>query len=215
MPDRRSRPVACEAPAGTAAGRLLPPGLQRAAFTRAADVAEPAAPVRSSVRSQRRHPARSRSQPQASRCRNRFPLDPAHLGTDTHSPSAHPLRCSRWRPGAGSHALDLFAHSLPATRQGAQPRLPRQVRRWPAATLCSATVALFRRVYVTSRPASVRCLPTHSVPAGLDRLRQAAFWRPRACASLPGTLYPPRCHLQPSTAHGYREGGRLSLEGLP
>ncbi len=55
--------------------------------------------------------------------------DPKHLGAQSRS-----------------LALDRFPFHLPATGQGAQPRLSRQVRRRTAAALCPPSVALLRRV---------------------------------------------------------------------
>src|SRR5216683_1720279 len=66
VPDQRSRQVARQAPAGTAACGLLSSGLQRAACACAADVAEQAAALRPAIRDQRSHTAGGRCRSEAS-----------------------------------------------------------------------------------------------------------------------------------------------------
>ena len=116
----------------------------------AVDVAEQAATLFLAVRSQCRHAARGRCRSEASRRTAWLPVRSAHLGTDAHSASAHPLRGAWWRTRAGPFALDRFPFQLPATGQGAQPRLPRQVPCRTAAPLCPRSVALLRRVHAAS-----------------------------------------------------------------
>src|SRR5271170_3926170 len=202
MPDRLSRSVAGEATAGTAGRRLLSSRLQRPTCACAVDVAEQAAVVFLVVRGQCRRAARRRCRSQASRRTAWLPVRSAHLGTDTHSTSAHPLRGAWWRARPRPLALDRFPFQLPAAGQGAQPRLPRQVRRRTAAPLCPPSVALLRRVQAAPRREALRRLPARTLSPRLGRLCQATLRRSRACAALPGPLYPLRRHLQPSPALG-------------
>src|SRR5271170_6428282 len=119
MPDRCTRSVVGQATAGTAARRLLSSRLQRAAYAGAVDVAEQEAALFLAVRSQCRRAARRRCRSEASRRTAWLLVHPAHLGTDAHSTSAHPLRGAWWRTCTRSLALDRFAFHLPATGQGA------------------------------------------------------------------------------------------------
>src|SRR6266851_2022936 len=214
VPDQRSRPVASQAAAGTAACGLLSPGLQRAARAGAADVAEQAAAVRAAVRSQRSHAAGSRSRSEASRRSSRFTRHPAHLGTDPAAPPAHPLRPARRRSVAGSDPLDICALSLLPARQGAQPGLPRQVPCRTATRFSQPPTRLLRRVSAARQRKELHRLAALTVPAGLGRLCQAALWGTGTRSALSRALYPSRRHLQPSPALGLRLRGRLPLEGL-
>src|SRR6266851_2327201 len=214
VPDQRSRPVASQAAAGTAACGLLSPGLQRAARARAADVAEQAAALCSVVRSQRGHAAGSHSRSKASRRSSRFTRHPAHLGTDPAAPPAHPLRPARRRSVAGSDPLDIFALSLLPARQGAQPGLPRQVPCRTATRFSQPPTRLLRRVSAARQRKELHRLAALTVPAGLGRLCQAALWGTGTRSALSRALYPSRRHLQPSPALGLRLRGRLPLEGL-
>src|SRR5216683_1930728 len=214
VPDQRSRPVARQAPAGTAACGLLSPGLQRAPCAGAADVAEQAAALRSAVRSQRSHAARSRSRSEASRRSSRFTRRPAYLGTDPAASPACPLCRARRRSVAGSQPLDLFAPSLLPARQGPQPRLPRQVHCWTTTRFSQPPTRVLPRVPSAQQRKELHRLPALTVPAGLGRLRQAALRRTRACVALSRALHPSCRHLQPSPALGLRLRNHLPLEGL-
>src|SRR5713226_8963548 len=214
VPDQRSRTVARQAPAGTAACGLLSPGLQRAARAGAADVAEQAAAVRAAVRSQRRHAAGSRSRSEASRRSSRFTRRAAYLGTDPAASPACPLCRARRRSVAGSQPLDLFAPSLLPARQGPQPRLPRQVHCWTTTRFSQPPTRVLPRVPSAQQRKELHRLPALTVPAGLGRLRQAALRRTRACVALSRALHPSCRHLQPSPALGLRLRNHLPLEGL-
>ena len=53
-----------------------------------------------------------------------------HLGPATAASASCPLRAGRRRSRSGSLPLDLFTSLLLPPRQGAQPCVPRQIRRW-------------------------------------------------------------------------------------
>ena len=132
---QRTREVAPQTAAGTAARRLLSHRFQRPSPPDPVDVAKQEAPVLTLVPGYRFHAPGSGRRSQASRRGNRLSLYSAHLGTDPEQTSAYPLRGARRRSVPGSHPLDLVASSFLLARQGPQQCLSRQVRGWIGAGL--------------------------------------------------------------------------------
>jgi hypothetical protein len=126
--DGRSREVARQTPTGTVAGELFSPRLQRATLACPADVAEQEGAVHSLVRCRCCHLAKSRRRSQASRCRDRLPQHPAHLGTDLATASTYSLCCARRWSVSRSRTLALHTLPLLFTGEGSQPCFSRKVR---------------------------------------------------------------------------------------
>ena len=93
---QRTREVAAQTEAGTAARRLLSHRLQCPPPPDPVDVAKQETPVLPIIPGYWFRASGSSRRPQASRRRDRFPLHSAYLGTDPEPTSAHPLR-GAWR----------------------------------------------------------------------------------------------------------------------
>jgi hypothetical protein len=83
--------------------------------------------------------------------RGPVPVDEAlHIAKQiADHPTASPCslrRARRW-PVAGSRALDIFTIQFLPAREGAEPRVSRQVLRWSATRFPRQTTRLLRRVF--------------------------------------------------------------------
>src|SRR5262245_66444778 len=150
MPDQCTTEVASAAAARTAAGCLLPSRLQRSSRIGATDVAEQENIVCALVRSHGRYFIGSGSKSEASGCRDWILRHLAHLGTDSPTAPSHSLCRAGWWPFSTAHPLDLLTIQFLPAREGAQPRVSRQVLCRPATCLPPATTRLFRPVFAPS-----------------------------------------------------------------
>src|SRR5215813_12818133 len=132
MPDQCTTEVAAASAARAAAGCLLPSRLQRSSRIGATDVAEQENRVCALVRSHGRDSIGSGSESEASGCRDWILRHLAHLGTDSPTAPSHSLCRARWWPFSRPHALDFLTIQFLSACEGGQPRVRRQVLRWPA-----------------------------------------------------------------------------------
>src|SRR5215831_16577425 len=96
----------------------------------------------SPVRCHGRDATGSGGRSEASGRRDRILRHPAHLGTDPATASPYSLCRARRRVVDGSSLLDFFTTQFLPSREGVEPRVPRQVLRWIATRFRSRTTRL-------------------------------------------------------------------------
>src|SRR6266853_4835924 len=144
-----SRTLAGKASPGTSSDALRACGLHASPSFGPVGLTEQEGPLRSPVSHQCGNPSRSRTRSETSRCRDRLLQRAAYLESETRTSSACALRgAGRWTL-CRSHALDQTTLRLLSSRQGAQPRFSRQVRRGTQARLSARPTQLLRRLATT------------------------------------------------------------------
>ena len=142
------------------------------------------------------HSAVDRPRSSAPRRGDRLLQRPPYLGSATATSSSCPLRACRRRPRSGSLPLDLLTLLFLPSRQGAQPCLPRQVRRWAQDRLSCRRTPVPRTSLTACGTARLRLLAAGIVLSRLGRLLQTAFRRARTCAALSRRLHSSRRYFQ-------------------
>src|SRR5438309_5872422 len=206
--------MASTACCGVAAGRVLPCGLHCAPAGRAAGAAEPAGGLWHSLPCGSRNLVANRRRPQAPRRPDRLFGGAAYLGTKPSSSSASPLRRSWRRDRVRPAPLDFVPPAVSLSGQGAQPSVPRQIRRLSESRFPRGRTRLSRRTKVPGREEDILRVAN---PGGRDRmgsLCQTAVRRTPTGAEIPGSLYPSGSYFEPASD---LTGGRprdFSLEEL-
>src|SRR5579863_577572 len=200
--------------AGTASGELFSSGLQCSSCARPTDLAEQESSFQAPVRSQLGHITRSSGRSQTPRRRTWLPQHPSYLGPDAAGSPSHPLCRTRRRIVRRSQSVDFVAIPLLPTGQGAQPRIPRQVRRWFEASLPSQETGFSRSLPTAIERKSVRPVSAHPVSPGLGGLLQTTLWRSETCAAVSGSLYPSSSDLQSPDQRHDRYARDIPMEGL-
>src|SRR5664280_332269 len=214
LPGQRAPALAQDAGTGTSAYMLRACRLHLAAGTSPARLAEQAADLQPALSCQRRDLACDRSRSPASWSRDRFVQRAPHLGSTVAASSSYPLRTCRRRSGGGSLPLDLLPPHLLSSHQGAQPCLPRQVRRRTPERVPCRYPPVPRQPPASCGAARLRFLAAGIVPTRLGRLLQAAFRRATPCAALSRCLHPSHRHLQQQTCESLRGQRHLPLARL-
>src|SRR2546430_15680168 len=106
------------AAAGTAACRLLPPGLQRAPYVGPADLAKQEGPLPAAIRGERGDVARSRSRSQTPRSRGWLLEHSPYLGANLAAASTCSLRGAGRRIVPGRPTLDPIATAFLSSGEG-------------------------------------------------------------------------------------------------
>src|SRR6476646_5703017 len=162
---------------GASTSHLLSRGLQRPASTCSACVAEQARVVHSPIRGHGRDATRSSRQPQAPRSSHWLLECSAYVGTDLAASSTYPLCGAGRRSFARPPKLEAFAAKLLLASARSQPRVSRQVRCWPEATLSQEPVAVLRSLPAVIGRKGIQRLPSHTLSRRVCPLHQAAVWR--------------------------------------
>ena len=156
-----------------------------------------------------------RRRSQAPGRRDRHAQHSAHLGSEPAAASAHSLRHSGGRSLAGSSPLGPSTLSLLPAREGPEPRLSRQVPRWPQTPLPPQEATLRRPRRRPGRSASSSPTPAPPPPPGLGRLCQARLRRTRCrcyaiSAATPIAWPSPIIACWPSTENASPSAGRTT-----
>src|SRR5271166_1006892 len=141
-------------------------------------------------------PIRLASGPRSASSAFCIPGDRLCSDTRTSTVSYRVVDCRLITPGGSAR------HPLLFTGESAQPRLSGQVRGWITAGFSEQATCLFWPVPAVGQREGIRSLLAHSVSGRLGGLCQGSIWRTGARASVPGPLYPPSGHLEPSASIG-------------
>ena len=137
---------------------LLPTRYVHAVFTLPRELAPLA------LQNKRRDLAGDRSRSTASWGRDRLLQRAPHLGSAIAVSSSRPLCTCRRRYCSGSLPLDFLAPLILSSHQGAQPRLPRQVRRRTSQRFPYRHAPVPRQPLVSCRAACLRSMAARTLP---------------------------------------------------
>src|SRR5262249_21855796 len=171
---------------------------QRAPRAECAGPGQPTSVLRSVVHRQRSDLARGSSRSQTLGRRDWRAQHFAHLGTKPFAASPYSLRHSRGRPISRPVSLDPPSLSFLPTREGPQPRLPREIPSRSETSLPRQETTLCGPIGCAGRSPAVRSTDSPPTPPGLGRLYQTGLWRSDAGVALSGPLHPSGGHFQSS-----------------